>query len=137
MERRNLDDIDEPTVDLFYDDLTTGVRFKLKVVVKASCMQWEVHGLLCGHCYEVVAVLPNSKLASKKIAFNISSGSAGNEMLPEGVAPLTRRSSVARLPGTQPESEDLLLSAHLGERLLAIWFDVDLDCRIVQGHLVD
>lgn len=45
-----------------------------------------------------------------------------------------------KLPLHSPEAEvlySLLLSAHLGERKLAVWFDSALDCSIVQGQLMD
>ena len=29
----------------------------------------------------------------------------------------------------------LLLSAHMGERLVSVWFDADDDCRITQGQI--
>ena len=31
----------------------------------------------------------------------------------------------------------LLLSAHLGERIVSLWFDLDDGCRITQGQLHD
>ena len=31
----------------------------------------------------------------------------------------------------------LLLSAHLGERTVAIWFDLEAGCNITQAHLAD
>ena len=48
------------------------------------------------------------------------------------------RGNILRLPLNEKSGlllYSLLLNAHMGERLVSVWFDLDNDCRITQGQI--